>query len=368
LEHPESLTQNRNKVVILKETENTSGELGNYLLARGFEIQLCRVDEDSEWLTKVVNISPSAIILEEYLAAREGWVIAGMLKRQPSTENIPVLAYSLNGQNNQGQILELNHLHKPLQPDQLMKELERIGTLKDEPQTVLVVDDDPGILEMHSRLIEQSGRQAIAAHNGREALALLETHIPSLILLDLQMPEMDGFEVLDELRSRESTRHIPVIILTARLLSDADLERCNQGVATILAKGLFSADETLAHVESALVRQPTLNRATQKLIRKAMAYIHTHYSESISREEIAEHIGISADYLTDCFRQEMGITPIAYIRRYRIRQACDLLRNTDQSITQIALAVGFSDGAHFTRTFQREMATTPRAYRDRRYR
>ena len=99
-----------------------------------------------------------------------------------------------------------------------------------------------------------------------------------------------------------------------------------------------------------------------------MAYIHARYADPVTREEIANQVGISADYLTDCFRQELGITPITYIRRYRIRQACDLLRNTDQSITQIALAVGFSDGAHFTRTFQREMATTPRAYRDGRQR
>jgi AraC-like DNA-binding protein len=177
------------------------------------------------------------------------------------------------------------------------------------------------------------------------------------------MPEMDGFAVLEELRARESTREIPVIILTARLLSDADLDRCNQGVATILGKGIFSADETLGHIEVALARQHTLNRATQHLIRKAMAYIHIHYSEPLSREEIAEYVGISPDYLTDCFRQELGITPITYIRRYRIRQACELLQNSERSITQIALAVGFSDSAHFTRTFQREVNMTPRAFR-----
>jgi AraC-like DNA-binding protein len=178
------------------------------------------------------------------------------------------------------------------------------------------------------------------------------------------MPEMDGFEVLDELRSREATCNIPVIILTARILSDADLERCNRGVATILGKGLFSAEETLRHVEAVLTQQQPLGKATQLLVRKAMAYIHAQYFHALTREEIADHIGISADYLTDCFHQELGITPTTYIRRYRIRQACELLRTTDQSITQVAMAVGFSDGAHFTRTFQREIGMTPRAYRD----
>jgi len=274
-----------------------------------------------------------------------------------------LLAYSLNSKNNQGQMLELNYLHKPLKFDQLTKELERFGTSTDKPQTVLIVDDDPGILDMHSRLIEQRGLRVVTASNGREALTLVAKQTPDLILLDLMMPEMDGFAVLDELRAKEYTRAIPVIILTAHLLSDADLERCNRGVARILGKGLFSAEETLKHVENALTRQHTLNRITQQLIRKAMAYIHARYSDPITREEIADQVGISADYLTDCFRQELGITPITYIRRYRIRQACELLRNTDQSITQVAMAVGFSDSAHFTRTFQREMKLTPRAFR-----
>jgi len=94
-----------------------------------------------------------------------------------------------------------------------------------------------------------------------------------------------------------------------------------------------------------------------------MAYIHTHFAETLERDAIAGHVGISADYLTDCFHQELGITPLSYIRRYRIRQAAELLRATDAPITQIALQVGFSDSAHFARTFQREMGVTPKAYR-----
>ena len=363
IEFAPPLAATANLVVILADNNKSTPKLSEYLKLRGFNTHVCRVEEDSGWLSQIIQTKPSAIIMEEHLASREGWAVIGMLKRQTATENIPVLMYSLDAKNNQGQMLELNYLHKPLHPEQLAKELERIGTSKEAGQTILVVDDDPGILDMHSRLVEQSGRRAVTARNGREALKLIEEHTPDLILLDLIMPEMDGFAVLDELRARESTRDIPVIILTARLLSDADLDRCNRGVATILGKGLFSAEEMLRHVEAALTRQHTLNRATQQLIRKAMAYIHAHYSESITREEIAEHVGISADYLTDCFRQELGITPITYIRRYRIRQACELLQNSEQSITQIGLAVGFSDSAHFTRTFQREMKVTPRAYR-----
>jgi CheY-like chemotaxis protein len=321
------------------------------------------MDQDPEWLSSVIASRPAALILGERLAAREGWAIIGMLKRQPATQNIPVLAYSLDIDHDQGELLELNYLHKPLRPEQLAKELARYCGMGDNQQTVLVVDDDPGILDMHCRLVERTGCRTVTARNGREALEVLDQTRPDLILLDLMMPEMDGFAVLDVLRKREVTRDIPVIILTARMLSEADLERCNRGVAAILGKGLFNAAETLSHIEAALARQHTLGRVTQLLVRQAMGCIHTCYAESLTREDIANHVGISPDYLTDCFRQELGVTPMAYLRRYRIRQACELLKNTNLSITQVAAAVGFSESAHFSRTFQREVGMTPRAYR-----
>jgi signal transduction histidine kinase/DNA-binding LacI/PurR family transcriptional regulator/AraC-like DNA-binding protein len=230
-------------------------------------------------------------------------------------------------------------------------------------QTVLVVDDDPGVLELYSHLVEQAGHRPITAHNGREALKILEHTRPALILLDLWMPEMDGFALLEIIHERERTCDIPIIILTGRTLSDTEMERCHRSVANILGKGLFSTEEILHHIEATLERRNRLGIATRQLVRRAMAYIHTHYADPITREEIAAAIGISPDYLSDCFRQELGITPPTYIRRYRIRQACELLRNTDQSITQIAQSVGFSDNAHFTRSFQREMGMSPKTYR-----
>jgi DNA-binding response OmpR family regulator len=113
--------------------------------------------------------------------------------------------------------------------------------------------------------------------------------------------------VLDALRASEMTRNIPVIVLTARVLSDADVERLNRGVATILSKGLFDIGETLRHIEAALARQRTLGSPTQQLVRRAMAFIQAHYAEALSREEIASHVGISADYLTTVFDRSWAL-------------------------------------------------------------
>jgi signal transduction histidine kinase/DNA-binding LacI/PurR family transcriptional regulator/CheY-like chemotaxis protein len=351
-------------VMMLSEPGDLVDPLSGYLRKRGFEVLVCEVGVGNDWLFNVMASSPAALILGNHLAEREGWAIIGMLKQQPATEHIPVLACAFDLDQDRGELLEMNCLYKPLLPEQLAEHLSQYFSPADEQRTVLVVDDDPVIVDFHCRLVEEAGCRAITASNGREALSLLESTHPDLILLDLMMPEIDGFAVLEALRARETTRDIPVIVLTARVLSDADLERCNRSVATILSKGLFSASETLEHIEAVLARQRNLGKPTQQLVRRAMTFIHAHFAEALNRDDIACHVGISADYLTDCFRQEMNVTPMTYLRRYRVHRACELLENMDQTITQIAASVGFSESAHFTHAFQREMGVTPSAYRN----
>jgi AraC-like DNA-binding protein len=131
----------------------------------------------------------------------------------------------------------------------------------------------------------------------------------------------------------------------------------------VLGKGLYSMEETLAHLESALARKRKLNLQAQGLVRKAMAYLHEHYAEALTRGAIAQHVGLDEDYLTYCFRQELGITPIAYLNRYRIHQAKRLLKQSGESATAIALQVGFADSGYFSRVFRRETGMSPEAYR-----
>jgi YesN/AraC family two-component response regulator len=186
---------------------------------------------------------------------------------------------------------------------------------------------------------------------------------PDLILLDLMMPELDGFEVLEAMREREETRRIPVIVLTAQILTAADMVRLQRGVAVVLGKGLFTRDEVLAQVETALAHSKRLGAEAQRVVRLAMAYIHQHYSEPVSREELARHVAVSERYLTRCFQQEAGITPITYLTRYRVKRARELLTRHDLGITEVALAVGFSDSGYFSRVFRDEVGISPSAFR-----
>jgi AraC-like DNA-binding protein len=91
--------------------------------------------------------------------------------------------------------------------------------------------------------------------------------------------------------------------------------------------------------------------------------MHEHHAEQISRQELARHVAMDDDYLTFCFRKEVGVTPVAYLNRYRINQAKRLLTETDKSITEVSVEVGFSDSGYFSRVFRREVGLSPEAYR-----
>jgi YesN/AraC family two-component response regulator len=232
-------------------------------------------------------------------------------------------------------------------------------------RTYLVVDDDPPTLDLHTRIIQsQAGsNRVLGAPNGRVALEILNQTPVDLVLLDLMMPEVDGFAVLEAMRKNEQTRTIPVIVVTGQVLTEDEMTRLNGGVATVLRQGLFGVDETLAHLDSALERRHDLSSEAQRLVRKAMAYLHEHYPEPITRKELARYVGMSDDYLTYCFRQETGLTPITYLNRYRVNQARQLLTETNRSVTDIALEVGFSNSGYFSRVFRREIGISPDAYR-----
>jgi AraC-like DNA-binding protein len=141
------------------------------------------------------------------------------------------------------------------------------------------------------------------------------------------------------------------------------MEILGRGVTSVLNKNVFSTQETLTHIEAALARSETLGSETQRVVRKALVYLHEHYMDSISLEDAAQYVSMSKEYLARCFRQEMGITLVTYLNRYRINHAKTLLEQGEHNLTEIALETGFSSSAYFSRVFRKEVGMSPRDYK-----
>ncbi|TRZ52943.1 helix-turn-helix domain-containing protein [bacterium] len=230
---------------------------------------------------------------------------------------------------------------------------------------IWIIDDDPQALKYYQELINSSLPEFLvrAIRGGRETLSLLEEETPDLVLLDLMMPDIDGFQVLEQLRSNVKTALIPVIIITGKILSYEDVKRLDAPKVMLQTKGVLSDLESVAEIQRVLTRSSTIPQPTSTLVKQAFAFIQQNYTRSFSLIELAETIGISKSYLSRIFKMETGISLWDYLNRFRIQKAKELLLLTDKSITGIAADVGFEDVGYFGRVFHKIEGASPRAYR-----
>ncbi len=342
---PSTINPAFDSICIIQSPTSNSQPLFEQLSKHGFNIHTVDLDEKGKYLEFLTVSPPGAIILNLSPSSETGWHIIRQLKENTITQDIPVLFYSLFAGQELGSILELDLLEKPIGSQELMITLERFG-IKGQSQNynpiLLIIDDDPGILDLHARMVKEQLENCLilTAHNGFEGLDLMRKHTPNLVLLDLMMPELDGFGVLKAMQEEQKLRSIPVIILSAQVLTEREMTRINKGVTAVLHKGLFSAKEVFGRIENVLSRNKRLGNESQRLVQRAMAFIHEHYKENISRGDIAQFFNINEQYLSRCFKNEIGFGPMTYLSRYRIDQAKNLLEKDDLSITQIAYQVG----------------------------
>jgi signal transduction histidine kinase/AraC-like DNA-binding protein/ABC-type branched-subunit amino acid transport system substrate-binding protein len=232
--------------------------------------------------------------------------------------------------------------------------------------TILVVEDDPQARRYYADLAAQEcpGHQVRTAEDGVAALALMAQTPPQLVILDLMMPKLDGFEVLERMRADPKISRVPVLVMTGHLLSMEDVKRIEKhALVTLHSKGLLHHDEVAAAIHRSLFGTDALPPQTGALVKRAVAYLQQNYATALTRPEVARALGVSDSYLGQVFRQELGLSPWEYLSRYRIRQAERLLLTTADSITSIALSVGFQDPAYFARVFRKWTGTSPSAFR-----
>jgi CheY-like chemotaxis protein len=196
---------------------------------------------------------PAVILLDVMLPGMDGWAVLAELKADPALAEIPVVMLTFLEARRTGFALGArDFLVKPVDPERLAAVVGRHAAPA--PSPVLVVDDDPGLREVVRRKLTKHGWTVQEACNGREALEKVAAQTPSLILLDLMMPEMDGFELLDELRAHEAGRTIPVVVVTAKDLTEQDRERLSLRVGRVVQKGALAPESLLEIVRQAAKR------------------------------------------------------------------------------------------------------------------
>jgi signal transduction histidine kinase/DNA-binding response OmpR family regulator len=198
---------------------------------------------------------PAAIILDALSAGRGGWAVLGALKADPATADIPVIMATVVDGHTRGAALGVTeYVAKPIDG-------ARLGVIlrayRSEPgAAVLLVEDDVATREVTARTLRGQGWEVREAGDGREALARLREAKPAVILLDLMMPNMDGFEFVEELRREPAWRAIPVVVVTAADLSDADRARLAGSVQQVLQKGTTTPGQLLAEVRARVSQWP----------------------------------------------------------------------------------------------------------------
>jgi signal transduction histidine kinase/DNA-binding response OmpR family regulator len=247
---PQAVSASASTVLVIDDDATVRDLMQRFLWKGGFRAVVARDGEEGLRLAREVH--PDAITLDVMMPHKDGWAVLSALKADPHVAHIPVVMVTMVDNKNMGYSLgAADYLTKPIERERLMTILDKYRKHPPNPSdilTILVVDDDPAVRQLMRRILEKEGHTVIEAENGRIGLERITERAPSLILLDLMMPEMDGFEFVARLRKHEVWREIPVIVVSAKHLSAEEWLQLSGAVEKILQKGAYSVDSLLCEI------------------------------------------------------------------------------------------------------------------------
>ena len=221
--------------------------LQRFLADNGFQARCA--NDGQQGLEMARALRPAAITLDVMMPGMDGWSVLTALKSDPDLAAIPVILVSVVQNQALGYALGAHHfMSKPIDREELAEVLSRFRA-KGPIERILVVEDDHINREMLRRMLTKDGWQVSEAANGRIALDRIAAAKPGLILLDLMMPEMDGFAFIDELRRSPEWQSIPIVVLTAKDITQEDRNRLFGSVEKVLQKGAVEKDALLAELK-----------------------------------------------------------------------------------------------------------------------
>ena len=227
-----------------------------HLETEGFNVILAQSAEAGLMLAKEKH--PHLIMLDILLPNMDGWEFLSLIKNDEILKSIPVVIISIVADKARGFTLGASGvLQKPFNRQELTEIVDRLDIAKplDHTPSVLVVDDDSNAVDIASRMLQEKGYEVLKAFGGKEGIEKARAKLPDLIVLDLMMPKVSGFDVAWDLKINPDTQHIPIIILTAKTMTPRDLEELNSNIMSIMEKGQFNGEGFIKEVRRALRRR-----------------------------------------------------------------------------------------------------------------
>lgn len=240
---PEDVLLRKENTVLIIDDDPASRELiSRHLTKEGFSV--ITASGGREGISMAREMKPFVIILDVMMPEMDGWAVLTALKSDPDLASIPVIMQTFVNEKEMGYALGVSdYVTKPVDRENLVEILKRHQPSQE--QCVLLVEDDSATREMMCQILKKTGAPVIEAENGRIALKRMQERIPGLILLDLMMPEMDGFTFLEEIRRKDEWKHIPVVVITAKDITSEERAKLSEHVEKIMNKGSFSKDEVV---------------------------------------------------------------------------------------------------------------------------
>lgn len=237
-------------ILVIDDDPGVRDIMMRYLTKEGFWVETAASGQEGLHLAR--KLHPDAITLDVMMPTVDGWTVLTALKADPELADIPVVVLTIAENQTLGFSLgAADYLTKPIDYKRLIHVLSRYRPI-DNPSTsgghALIAEDDEATRQIFERILVKEGWTVTQADNGQTALAHLTQQKPDLILLDLMMPQMDGFQFLTELRQHPDWLQIPVVVITAMDLSASDRQKLNGLVEQVLQKGAYNRDELLQEV------------------------------------------------------------------------------------------------------------------------
>jgi len=239
-------------VLIIEDNPQAAQLIEKYLRDSGYRTEIAR--DGVEGIEKAKRLKPGVITLDMILPVKDGWQVMKELKSHPICKNIPIIIISVTDQKKLGFSMgAVGYFVKPVNPEELLETIKRLprpNLRMNQHPKVLVIDDDKTASDLMELILESEGYEVLKCFNGRDGLRVTEEKQPDLIILDLIMPEISGFNVAYQLKQNPSTRGIPIIILTSMDVDDEAKEQLQGFVSGLMNKSRFTKKDLLREINA----------------------------------------------------------------------------------------------------------------------